>query len=255
MSAMSAANTASAPPAPPLPSSWDTSKRKSTNTTRTAKRARRSTAEDHNTKTVQAAIAGHIPNARDRFESTVCLQLDDILARSPFEQQIRDTTVHTEAPAVVEITRAYEEQYLRESLPGEDACAMGPDCECMHIDRAQPFIGVRFVIPDVRADDNNMCLLCLRKATSILFYRIVLQGIQSSAIIQRYGNICGRDGEYHPSAMLICPPAGPVHCMPLPVVAHQRNRYSVIDQHGVKYLRQHGVGMQDFREPPPPLSV
>jgi hypothetical protein len=25
--------------------------------------------------------------------------------------------------------------------------------------------------------------------------------------------------------------------------------------HGVKHLRQHGVGMQDFHKPPPPLSV
>ena len=100
-----------------------------------------------------------------------------------------------------------------------------------------------------------MCLLCLRRATHVLFCCVVLQGIQSNVPIQRYGNICNREGEYHPSAMLVCPPSGLVHSMPLPIVAHQRNRYSVVERAAIKYICQHGVGMEDFREPPPPLSV
>jgi hypothetical protein len=34
--------------------------------------------------------------------------------------------------------------------------------------------------------------------------------------------------------------------MPLPIVAHQRNRYSVIEHFGVKYIKQSGVYMEDF---------
>ena len=60
-------------------------------------------------------------------------------------------------------------------------------------------------------------------------------------VIQRYGNVCEQRGEYAREAMLICPPNGHVHCMPLPIVAHQRNRYSVHAQNGVKFLKQHRV--------------
>jgi hypothetical protein len=49
--------------------------------------------------------------------------------------------------------------------------------------------------------------------------------------------------------MLICPPNGPVHCMPMPIVAHQRNRYSVVTQHGIRYIKQHNVYMEDFPTP------
>ena len=52
-----------------------------------------------------------------------------------------------------------------------------------------------------------MCVLCLSKTTQLLFYRVVHQGIQSQVLLQRYGNICNREGEYHPAAMIICPPS------------------------------------------------
>jgi hypothetical protein len=61
-------------------------------------------------------------------------------------------------------------------------------------------------------------------------------------VIQKYDNICNESGEYHPSAILICPPNGPVHSLPMTIVAHQRNRYSVVSHHGVRYMKQHRVG-------------
>jgi len=68
----------------------------------------------------------------------------------------------------------------------------------------------------------------------------------TSQMIQMYGNICGA-GEYHESAMLTVPPGGPVHCMPLPVVAHQRNRYyAEKDAAGVRRIRQRNVFFEDF---------
>ena len=92
-----------------------------------------------------------------------------------------------------------------------------------------------------------MCLLCLRKSTHVLFYNILKQGHSTQTVIQKYGNICNEPGEYHPSAMLICPPNGPVHSLPMPIVAHQRNRYSVVHHHGIKYMKQHRVYMEDFQ--------
>jgi hypothetical protein len=35
--------------------------------------------------------------------------------------------------------------------------------------------------------------------------------------------------------------------MPLPIVAHQRNRYSVVEHFGVKYIKQSNVYMEDFQ--------
>jgi hypothetical protein len=49
--------------------------------------------------------------------------------------------------------------------------------------------------------------------------------------------------------MLVCPPNGHVHCMLLPIVAHQRNSYSVYSRDGVRWLRQHSVYATDFAAP------
>jgi hypothetical protein len=72
--------------------------------------------------------------------------------------------------------------------------------------------------------------------------------MQTTQMIQMYGNIAGVAGEYHESAMLTVPPGGPVHCMPLPVVAHQRNRYyAETGADGVRRIRQRNVYFEDFR--------
>ena len=114
----------------------------------------------------------------------------------------------------------------------------------------------------------SMCVLCHRRLVQSLFYDIIYAGSPYRGIIQLYGNICNQENEYARSAFLrvcvlsqtfvdmnttcremclICPPNGPVECMPLPSVCHQRNKYSVIQKNGVKYIRQHLVGVQDFR--------
>ena len=126
------------------------------------------------------------------------------------------------------VTKTYEEKFLRGSIyQHEKNCIMDYQCECMFIDEEVPFIGTRFCLPNSDESDSGMCVLCIRKSTQLLFYHTINKGITPQAPIQKYGNICGQPGEYHVSAMLLCPPNGPVHCMPLPVVAHQRNRYSV----------------------------
>ncbi len=58
--------------------------------------------------------------------------------------------------------------------------------------------------------------------------------------------ICDVSGEYHSSAMLVMPSHGPVHSMPLPVVAHQRNKYYVVLVDGRVRLKQRNVYVEDF---------
>ena len=157
---------------------------------------------------------------------------------------IRPSVVGQEIPLV---TRVYEEKFMRQCIGAhERPCCMDKQCECMMISKQHPFVGVQFAIPNTDTDSNGMCVLCLRKVTTLLFYRTIQKGIGVHTQIQRHGNICNQAGEYHPSVMLICPPNGPVASMPLPIVAHQRNRYEVVVVHGVCYLKQLRVGMQDF---------
>ena len=72
-------------------------------------------------------------------------------------------------------------------------------------------------------------------------------GKAPKGIIQRYGNIFGQPGEYASECMLICPPGIGLHAMPLPIMSHQRNRYSVVNSGGVKHLRQHRVAFEAFQ--------
>jgi|AntRauMFilla1563_2_1112583.scaffolds.fasta_scaffold00241_2 hypothetical protein len=146
------------------------------------------------------------------------------------------------------VTRVYEERFMRQCIGAhEKPCCMDNQCECMMISKSHPFVGVQFEIPNTEQGSNGMCVLCLRKITTLLFYRTIQKGITVNTQIQRHGNICNQADEYHPSVMLICPPNGPVASMPLPIVAHQRNRYEVCLVHGVCYLKQVRVGMQDFQ--------
>ena len=143
------------------------------------------------------------------------------------------------------VTRAYEEAYMREChLPEDTPCVMGEFCECQSMGG---FCGVAFVLPHVSAVSPRMCVLCIRKTTQMLFYRIVVSGMSTTQMIQFYGNIAGVPGEYPESVMLVVPPSGPVHCMPLPVVAHQRNRYRAHARaDGVRRIAQQHVYFEDF---------
>ncbi len=74
-------------------------------------------------------------------------------------------------------------------------------------------------------------------------------GKSPKAVIQRYGNIFGQPGEYSTECMLVCPQGLALHAMPLPCMSHQRSRYSVVTQGGVKSLRQHRVSHEAFQTP------
>lgn len=180
-------------------------------------------------------------------EDVLELCLSPLVQSIPF-RRIADTPLtHSNNEEMPVVPRAYEERYMRGPMnSGERPCIMGECCECQLIDRARPFTGVQFPIPNMSSNDHGMCILCCRKVTQLLYHKTLKQGMTGNFVIQKYGNISGVPGEYHPSAMLICPPHGPVHTMPLPIVAHQRNRYSVVESNGIMFIRQHGVYMEDF---------
>jgi hypothetical protein len=194
------------------------------------------------------------------------IYLDSIMTHIPYVevlQQMFGGSALTDTACVPVVTRAYEESYMREVLSGVDEpCIMGSNCECQFIDEHNPFTGVQFTLP-VEAfsaaataagmveelSSNKLCVLCCRKHTQSLFYEALYNHRAYSACIQLYGNICDCPGEYAKEAMLICPLSGPINNMPLPVVAHQRNRYSVVVHNGVRQLRQHRVAYEDFHVP------
>jgi hypothetical protein len=195
------------------------------------------------------------------------IYLDSIMTHIPYVevlQQMFGGSEVTDSACVPVVTRAYEESYMREVLGTvEQPCIMGSNCECQFIDEHNPFIGVQFTLPvDAFSSttntttrmvedlsSNKMCVLCCRKNTQSLFYEALYNHRAYNACIQLYGNICDRPGEYAKDAMLICPLSGPINNMPLPVVAHQRNRYTVVVHNGVRQLRQHRVAYEDFHVP------
>jgi len=148
------------------------------------------------------------------------------------------------------VPKAYEDTYLRQAVSvDERECVRGEHCECRFIDGAQPFVGVEYLLPWERPAQaaNGLCLPCIRAATQALFYDILHSGTQVTGLVQKFYNEHSREGEYKLSAMLFCPPSGPVHNLPMPVMRHQRNFYRVYVKNSVHFMQQVGV---DFHTAP-----
>ena len=181
--------------------------------------------------------------------------LDSVLSQLPYrlilERGVCNSAGSDESNFQVPIvSRVYEESYLREPFHGERACASGALCECNFIDKSMPFTGVEFIPYGVKRDLNpSFCVLCSRKITQKLFYDVMLSGRRVEGTIQRYGNIVNVPGEYARECALICPAQGAFQCLPVPIVSHQRNKYEVYTDNGVRVLRQLRVGYEDFHRP------
>lgn len=190
--------------------------------------------------------AGHAP------ATPAELDLDVILSRVPY-REILENLYSREAyapPPVPAVARVYEEAYLREPMAGERPCVAGDLCECMFIDPCTPFVGVEFLLPgEVLPKVPQFCVLCSRKVTQKLFYDVLFTGKEVHGVIQRYGNLCNVPGEYARECVLVCPPHAPLHCMPLPIMSHQRNKYRVRLSGGLRTLDQLRVRYEDFATP------
>jgi hypothetical protein len=191
-------------------------------------------------------------NSPDEAAPLTEITLDHILSRVPYKAMLENlfTTDSDDTPVqnVPILSRAYEESFMRQPLSGERPCSMGDLCECMQIDKTNPFIGVEMRLPG-DPEEPQMCVLCSRFTTQKCFYDMCFLGRPIAGIIQRYGAIYGLPGEYAAECMLIPPKALGLASMPAPSVSHQRNRYTVVTLAGLKHLQQHRVGYEDFHRP------
>jgi hypothetical protein len=191
-------------------------------------------------------------DAQDAAGGHARLNLDHILSRVPYKTMLENlfsnVTPEEGLPDVPILSRAYEESFMRQAHPGERSCVMADQCECMFIDQNAPFVGVELRLQG-DPETPQMCVLCSRATTQKCFYDICFLGRPIKGIIQRYGGIFGQAGEYAQEVMIIPPRAMGLASMPVPSVSHQRNRYSVVGHGGIKHLKQHRVGMEDFPRP------
>jgi len=182
----------------------------------------------------------------------LALDSESLLSRLPYRKMLSDMfggslRGNLRSLSIPFVTRAYEESFMREPMhSSERECANGKQaCECMFIDRAQPFVGVEFLLPGEPVPRTpHLCVLCCRAITQQLYYDVMFDKADFPGTIQRFGNIHSQPGEYALDAMLIATPAAPAHIMPLPIVSHQRNRYAVHVSGGIKWLRQSRVYFQ-----------
>lgn len=231
------------------PPHWDTSKRRihsnAGGSNRKTKKCRVRTDNVEGLQHIAGVVALHLQEATQQEESS--FDISSILDTIPFVKMLADVSTDGDGPEVPLVSRVYEEKFMRQCISAsEKPCIMQSQCECMLIDNRQRFVGVAFTVPSQKIVNNGMCVLCLRKTTQMLFYKTIHCGNTVNAVIQKYGNICNEPNEYHVSAMLVCPPNGPVNSMPLPIVAHQRNKYSVVEKAGILWIKQHNVAYEDF---------
>jgi hypothetical protein len=187
----------------------------------------------------------------------IVLNLDPILSNVAYKDLVENlfgSDSKSVAPTIPLITKAYEESFMREPMHShERVCVMDSQCECNFISKDKGFVGVEFLLPnETDTGGRQTCILCHRRTVQTLFYDLLYSGRPFKGVIQRFGNICSKVGEYSNDVMLICPIGGPVQCMPFPSVSHQRNRYSVVVQGGVRYAKQLNMDyVEDFRNPFP----
>jgi hypothetical protein len=195
------------------------------------------------------SMQNHEQDFKNARKSRVADCVKIAVNETPFVQMLSSMALPKKVMQIPLISRKYEEKFMRACVDAEEKpCSMHEKCECMFIDPEQPFVCVKFQIPNVSGTDmhtNTLCILCLRKQTLLLFYRTMHAGYDPGVLIQKHGNICNEPGEYARSAMIFANPNGPVQCMPLPIVAHQRNRYQVVTIAGIQHLRQTGVSVHD----------
>jgi hypothetical protein len=179
---------------------------------------------------------------------TIVIDTEGLLSRLPYKKMLSDMfggnlRGNMQNPTIPYVTRAYEEAFMREPMhANERECARGKKCECMFIDRGQAFVGVEFLLPGESVPRTpHLCVLCCRATTQQLYHDVMFDRVEFPGCIQRFGNIHSEPGEYSLDAMLIAVHTAPVHVMPLPIVSHQRNRYSVYVTGGIKHLKQSRV--------------
>ena len=78
----------------------------------------------------------------------VARELTRLIGSSSFKTGLLEARAHDDDNDVRCVPKAYEDANLRQPMHAEElACVRGEECECMFIDPAQPFVGVRYALP------------------------------------------------------------------------------------------------------------
>jgi hypothetical protein len=187
------------------------------------------------------------------IENELQMEVHCLLSKLPYQKMLSDLFSHNDdkellpSPNIPYVTKSYEESFMREPINStERLCAKGDQCECMYIDSDKPFTAIEFLLPGEKQPPTpHLCVVCCRAVTQQLYYDIMFDKHDFGGVIQRFGNIHSQAGEYALDAMLIAAPNVALHIMPLPIVSHQRNRYSVFIKRGIKHLKQSRVYFQN----------
>jgi len=148
------------------------------------------------------------------------------------------------------VTRAYEEQYLREPVGKERPCIMGELCQGMHLPHVQEnaFVLREFLLPTEEEEYNRtgklptegrLCLMCKRSEIARAFINIRADGmgVKNNVILQDYRNIVGEEGEYCLDDCLLSSHSVFQGLLD-PVVLHLRNAYRLKVVKGVRHYDQ-----------------
>lgn len=148
------------------------------------------------------------------------------------------------------VTRAYEEQYLREPTGKERPCIMGDQCQGMNLPHvnANGFVVREFLLPSEEEEfkrtgnlptEGRLCLMCKRSEIARAFINIRADGmgVKNNVILQDYRNIVGEEGEYCLEDCLLSSP-NVFQGLLDPIVLHLRNAYRFKVINGVRYYEQ-----------------
>jgi len=148
------------------------------------------------------------------------------------------------------VTRAYEEQYLREPTGKERPCIMGDQCQGLHLPHVteNAFVLREFLLPTEEEEytrtgklppEGRLCLMCKRSEIARAFINIRADGmgVKNNVIFQDYRNIVDEDGEYCLSDCLLSSPQVFQGLLD-PIVLHVRNAYRLKVENGVRHYDQ-----------------
>ena len=177
------------------------------------------------------------------------MALNVVLDHCTFEKTLmqHDLSSRSENKVVPVVSRAYEESFMRECVASHDVpCSLGQYCECTFIDEEHRFVGVYFVLPELRSEETSMCILCQRKLTQVLFYRLASGGHASEHCCKFTKTPATSRASTTRARCSSCPRTGPCRTC-RSVVSHQRHKYHVVHIDGHRHLRQRNVYVEDFR--------
>jgi len=152
------------------------------------------------------------------------------------------------------VTRAYEDEFLREPVGNERPCLLGKQCEGLQITMAKDkaFIVREFLLPSEQKEfeatgkykpERRLCLMCKRKeiARAWINIRADGMGMREDSILQDYRNIVDVEGEYCLKDCII----SSRHVwegLTDPIVLHIRSAYHLIEKNGMRYYQQWRMG-------------